>query len=122
MTTAILYPAGQTNYLNAPVELYKTTQRTTAQTAFAPRAGDLRATLRDLTDIARDLPTEEALSFEIEKLCSATLVIDEAFCDIARRLSDAGKEQNKRTDVYDTCCALEAQWNELHLVGSSLMN
>lgn len=119
-TASILYyrPDLKASYLGTPTEPWKSSKQIATQTTFAPNT-NLRATLQDLTDVARDLPTEEALSLEIEKLCNATLAIDEAFYDIGRKLSDAVNEQSKRVDVYDMCYALEAQWNEHHLVGSS---
>lgn len=79
---------------------------------------NLRVTLQDLTDVVRELPTEEALCLEIDNLCTAALTIDEAFCDIGRKLTDATKEQNKRVDLSDTCHTLETRWNEHRLVGS----
>jgi hypothetical protein len=105
-------------FTQTPVELWKTSRQTAAQTAFTPNT-NLRPTLQGLTNVSRDLPTEEALCLEIEKLCTTALTIDEAFYDIGRRLSDASKEQNKRVDLYDTCHTLETQWNEHHLVSSS---
>ena len=51
----------------------------------------------------------------------ATLIIDQAFYDIGRNLSNAVKEQNKRVDLYEACHVLETQWNEHHLVGSSFL-
>lgn len=108
-------------FIQALDEPWKNSRQTAAQTAFTPNT-NLRATLQDRTNVSRDLPTEEALYLEIEKLCTATLTIDEAFYDIGRRLSDASKAQNKRADLYDTCHTLETQWNEHHLVGSSFTN
>ena len=117
---SILYQPMKSNHLVTPAEPWKNFKRIAArpETTFAPDP-NIRATLQDLTNVARDrsdLSAEEALSLEIEKLCTATLAIDEAFYEIGRRLSDAVKEQDKRVDVYDTCYALEAQWNEHHLV------
>jgi hypothetical protein len=107
-------------FTQTPVELWKTSRQTAAQTAFTPNT-NLRPTLQGLTNVSRDLPTEEALCLEIEKLCTTALTIDEAFYDIGRRLSDASKEQNKRVDLYDTCHTLETQWNEHHLTYQNLL-
>jgi len=117
----ILYRPERTNYLvtQASVEPWTNTRQTAPQTAFTPNT-NLRAT-QGLTDVSRDLPTEEALCLEIEKLCTAALTIDEAFYDIGSRLSDALKVQNKRVDLYDTCHTLEIQWNEHHLTYQSLL-
>ena len=104
-------------HLVSPAEPQKTSTQTETQTTFAPDA-NIRATFQDLTDAVRDLPTEEVLSLEIEGLCNATLAIDRAFCDIGKGLSDALGVQRKRVDVYDICYALEAQWNEHHLVST----
>ena len=116
----VLYRPEKTSYLStqASAEPWKNSRQTAAQTRFTPDT-NLRATRQDLTDVSRNLPTEEALCLEIEKLCTAALTIDEAFYNIGRRLSDASKVQDKRVDLYDTCHTLETQWNEHHLVGSS---
>lgn len=119
-TLCVLYRPEGTNYpfTQAPAEPRQNSRSTAAQTTFTPN-NNLRATLQDLTNVARDLPTEEALYLEIEKLCMATLAIDKAFYDIGRRLSETSKEQNRRLDLYDTCHALETQWNDHHRVGYS---
>lgn len=117
-TPCILYQPERANYLFAPAEPWQNTRQTAAQTTFT-RGTNIRATLQNPTSVARDLPTEEALCLEIEKLCTAALTIDQAFYDIGRGLSNASKEQNKCVDLYDTCYTLETQWNEHHLVGSS---
>ncbi|KAF8129325.1 hypothetical protein EV363DRAFT_1451315 [Boletus edulis] len=116
----LLYQLENPNYSFVPTEAWQNSRQTPAQATFTPNT-NLRATLRGLTDVARDLPTEEALYLEIEKLCTATLTIDQAFYDIGRRLSDATKEQNKRTDLYDACYALESKWNEHHLTYQNLL-
>jgi len=118
----VLYRPEAANYpfTQAPAEPRQNSRSTVTQTTFTPN-NNLRATLQDLTgtNVARDLPTEEALYLEIEKLCRATLTIDKAFYDIGRRLSETSKEQNKRLDLYDICHTLETQWNDHHRVGPS---
>lgn len=109
MATVHVLDPERTNYLAIPAE------PDTLNT-------NLRATLQDLTNVVRDLPTEEALRIEIENLCMATLTIDRAFYDIRRRLSDASKEQNRRVELYNTCHALETQWEEHHRVGLLFIN
>ncbi|KAF9229003.1 hypothetical protein BS17DRAFT_217160 [Gyrodon lividus] len=76
--------------------------------------GNLQTTLQALTDTARGLPAEKALCDEIEELCRATLAIDQAFYDIRQRLSEATKEQQKRAELYETCCDLETRWKQHH--------
>ena len=122
-TSCVLYRPEKTIFsANAPTEPWQHVRETTPTTFDTQNINlNLRATLRDLTNVARDLPTEQALCLEIEKLCTATLAIDQAFYDIGRRLSDATKEQNKRVELYDACYALETQWNEHHLVGLSIL-
>ena len=122
-TSCVLYRPEKTIFsANAPAEPWQNVRETTPTTFDTPNIHlNLRATLHDLTNVARDLPTEQALCLEIEKLCTATLAIDQAFYDIGRRLSDATKEQNKRVELYDACYALESQWNEHHLVGLSIL-
>lgn len=114
----ILYP---TNYLSNPAERSHNSRRIAAPTTDIPNA-DLRATLQDLTNVARDLTTDETLRLEIDKLCTATLTIDDAFYSIGRKLSDASNEQNNHVDLYNTCYALETRWNEHHLVGPHFIN
>ncbi|KAH0830123.1 hypothetical protein J3R83DRAFT_1469 [Lanmaoa asiatica] len=94
----ILHQPERTNCLFTPGDPWQNARQTQAQATLTPNTS-LRTTLQDLTDVARDLPTEEALPFY----------------DIGRRLSEASKEQNKRVDLHDTCYTLETRWNEHHL-------
>lgn len=121
--TCVLYRPEKTDhqFADAPAEHWQNSRQTIAQTFALKQNTNLRVTLQGLTNAARKLPTEEALCSEIEELCMATLIIDQAFYDIGRNLSNAVKEQNKRVDLYEACHVLETQWNEHHLVGSSFL-
>lgn len=116
MATCVLYRPEKTDYVVNQVPVWE------PWLDAAPHAtpnNDLQVALRGLTDVAHDLPTEEALCLEIEELCTATLTIDQAFYDIGRKLSDVVKEQNKRVDLYNTCYSLETRWNNHYLVSAS---
>ncbi|KIK94666.1 hypothetical protein PAXRUDRAFT_827766 [Paxillus rubicundulus Ve08.2h10] len=74
----------------------------------------LKETLQELTVTARDSLAKNALCREIEMLCHATLTIENAFCDIKQKLSEATKAQRQRVQLYETCCDLESQWKQHH--------
>ncbi|KAG9317997.1 hypothetical protein JVU11DRAFT_57 [Chiua virens] len=113
-TVYIRHQDGKSKYLIPAVDPWQNSRQAVNLTTYTPPSTNLRAAFQDLTNVPRDLPTEEALRLEIEKLGAATLDIDQTFYEIGGRLSDVSKQQNKRVDLYDTCCALEAQWKEHH--------
>ncbi|KAF8437633.1 hypothetical protein L210DRAFT_2338149 [Boletus edulis BED1] len=116
----VLYPPDGINDLFPQMVLLEPLRQPPAQPPFIMNA-NLREALWDLADVAPDLPAEEALRVEIERLSTATLIIDQAFCDIRRRLSDVSKEQNKSVGLYDTCQTLETQWRGHHTTYRNLI-
>ncbi|KAF8129324.1 hypothetical protein EV363DRAFT_1584725 [Boletus edulis] len=113
MAALVLYPP------NGAIDLFL--GQPPAQPPFVLNANLHPEALWDLPDVAPHLPAEEALRAEIERLCTATLIIDRAFYDIGRRLSGVSKEQNKNVDLYDTCQTLETQWRGHHTTYKTLL-
>ncbi|KAG6375764.1 hypothetical protein JVT61DRAFT_2614 [Boletus reticuloceps] len=116
----VLYPPDGTNDLFPQMVLLETLRQPPVQPPFILNA-NLRGALWDLTDVAPELPAEEVLRLEIERLCTATLIIDQAFYDVGRKLSDVSKEQNKSVDLYNTCQTLETQWRGHHTTYKDLL-